>query len=102
MTFSAQALIDLKYDGAIPAHLMRTETALDLEIGHHRAMIRFSEGRVRDFTESLSRLLARTQDAGTMAWVARTYQIIAEHKADIATHQAALAALVPPFSIAAE
>ncbi|MHB1207307.1 MAG: hypothetical protein ACYCZX_17185 [Rhodospirillaceae bacterium] len=56
--------LELKYDGAIPAHLLETRAAVDLEIGHHRAIIRFSEARTKDFTESLGRLLARTpQDA---------------------------------------
>lgn len=97
--------LEQRFDGAIPAHLLETRTAQELQAGHHRAMIRFSEVRVKDFTESLAKLEAMTdaQQPGRSAWIERTKQNIAYHAAEIEQHQAALAALMPePLAVAAE
>lgn len=96
----ARAALELKYDGAIPAHLMETRTQEELQAGHHRAMIRFSETRVRDFSESLARLVSGPDFNGRAVWIERTRANIADHQADIARHQAAL--IPAPLAIAAE
>jgi hypothetical protein len=104
MTLSAaeRNALELKYDGRIPAHLLNSKTAVELELGHHQAMIRFSETRIVDFTESLARLVAGPQGPGIAAWIDRTRATIADHRADKARHEAAIAELVAPFAIAAE
>ena len=102
MTTTRTAL-ELKYDSTIPAHLLGTRTALELQAGHHRAMIRFSQERLADFTASLARLEARADYPGRAEWIAATKANIADHAGEIERHAAALAALIPaPFSIAAE
>lgn len=106
MTLTTRTALELKYDGAIPAHLLETRTSAELAAGHHRSMIRFSETRVRDFTESLAKLEAekaqRPHDTGLDTWIERAKANIADHQGDIDRHQAALAALFPVPAIAAE
>ena len=93
--------LENRFDGPIPAHLTRTETAHDLQVGHHRSLIRFSEGRVNDFTESLSKLETGMDFIGRDDWIDRARANIADHQAEIARHQEALAALEPVAMAAA-
>lgn len=103
LSLEARTALELKYDGRIPARLLETRTQADLQIGHHQAMIRFSETRIRDFGGSLDRLLAGPQGPGITAWIDRSRANIADHRAEIARHESAIAALLPPpLAIAAE
>ena len=67
-------------------------------IDHHRAMIRFSTGRIADFTASLARLRAGLQSPGADAWIARTVAIIKDHEAEKMRHEIDLSTLLerPP------
>lgn len=86
--------LERRFDGPIPPRLLSGKTERELMIDHHRAMIRFSAVRIGDFTESLARLKRSPQTPGTLAWIARTQAIIADHAAEQARHQDDLAALL--------
>jgi hypothetical protein len=92
LSATARAALELRFDGAIPAHLLCTETQAELEAGHHVAMIRFYDVRIDDFTASLNRLLAGPQGPGIQAWIDRTRGTINDHLMERAKHAAALTA----------
>lgn len=91
--------LENRFDGPIPSRLLSGKSEDDLMLDHHRAMIRFGEGRIKDFAASLESLLARQvahpNDPGLDAWIDRTRLIIAQHRADIENHSAALEAAEP-------
>ena len=82
--------LERRFDGPIPQHLLRAQSEHEFQSGHHRAMIRFSEARIQDFTDSLQRLLASPSTSDRETWIARTRAIITDHEAEIARHRQAL------------
>lgn len=86
--------LERRFDGPIPHHLLSHGTEREHMIDHHRAMIRFSEVRIQDFTASLARLRAAPQAPGLEAWIARTVAIIREHVCEKRRHEEDLAALL--------
>ena len=94
--------LERRFDGPIPAHVLQPKTERELMTDHHRAMIRFSEVRLRDFAESLAKLKAGPQGPATGVWIARTVAILADHQAEKERHQRDLDALqrtlVPPLA----
>ena len=94
--------LERRFDGPIPDYVANPKAETAAMVDHHRAMIRFSEGRLRDFAGSLAKLKAGPQGDSTRAWIIRTLAIIADHKADKERHEHALQALLhslaPPMA----
>ena len=90
--------LERRFDGPIPPRLLSAKTERQLLIDHHRAMIRFSTGRITDFTASLARLRAGPQSSGADAWIARTLAIIKDHEVEKMRHEIDLSTLLqsPP------
>jgi hypothetical protein len=86
--------LERRFDGPIPAHVLEPKSERALLIDHHRAMIRFGEGRLRDFAEALCRLKNGPQGPVIDVWIARTIAILADHQAEKERHQRALDTLL--------
>ena len=86
--------LERRFDGPIPRPLLANGTERDLMIGHHRAMIRFSDVRIADFTDSLARLKRAPPSPGLAAWIVRTEATIREHACEKCRHEKDLAALL--------
>jgi hypothetical protein len=94
--------LERRFDGPIPDYLLQPKTEREFMTDHHRAMIRFSETRLRDFAQSLAKLKAGPQGPATGIWIARTVAILADHQAEKDRHQRELGALLreaaPPLA----
>lgn len=106
MPLTRQDALELRFNGPIPAHLKSGKTEAQHMMDHHRCMIRFSQVRVSDFTESLERLLDRKEkfpdEIGLDAWISRTRKTIQEHRNELERHQEDLAVLMGAEQMAAE
>lgn len=95
-------ILQSRFDGAIPERLKDGRPAVQLEIEQHEGMIRFARERIESFSAQLTEIQAWPDSApGKAAWLTNTQQIIDEHTADIARHQAALDALRTAEQVAA-
>ncbi|MGZ6195472.1 MAG: hypothetical protein ACXWML_09600 [Candidatus Binataceae bacterium] len=94
--------LERRFDGPIPEYVSQPLTERAAMIGHHRAMIRFSEVRLGDFAEALAKLKAGPQGPATAVWIARTVAILADHQGEKERHERALDALLreaaPPLA----
>ena len=102
LTLSVRNALEARFDQRIPAHLLETRTNPEMQADHHRAMIRFAEGRIADFSQSLEKLEAAVDFPARAAWIDRTKATIADHQAELAHHEAALDALVSAAAVAEE
>src|ERR1051326_3661432 len=100
MTISLEqrAALEQKYDGRIPAHLLNPMSDAEVAASHHRGMIRYSESRIRDFSEALAKLPAQAPSETRDLWISHTRKCIADHEAELARHRAALAAVTPAMA----
>lgn len=94
MDLAALNDLERRFDGPIPRQLLANKVERAHMIDHHRAMIRFSDVRIADFTASLARLKSAPPAPGLAAWLSRTEAIIREHECEKRRHEEDLAALL--------
>lgn len=93
-TLLRREALERRFDGPIPAHLLSPKSEREHMADHHRAMIRYSQVRIGDFEESLTKLRALPDSDETKAiWIARTLGNITDHRRELGRHEAELAAL---------
>ncbi len=95
--------LEARFDGPIPEHLLSGKTEAQLMADHHRAMIRFHDVRLADFTDALAKLEARPEsDPAKAPWIASTAATLRFHRDQRARHETDLANLLRPPARAAE